>query len=194
MKKVFEFTNRQDFYDKCLYASVAHAIMVGEYSLLTDEIGWDSDNYLFQNMQGTRGVFSFTEDSFVCAIQNEANGFQNGMEKFDQNNKELVKFVESEVLPYLLVERENGDIKPFITSAFWGNEDIVSLASENEIMADSEGTLLPYVYEIDDVKRYWCDYYEMDDRQVKLVEELFNERRNNASVVISDEIISELKK
>ena len=61
-------------------------------------------------------------------------------------------------------------------------------------MADSEGTLLPYVYEIDDVKRYWCDYYEMDDRQVKLVEELFNERRNNASVVISDEIISELKK
>ncbi len=38
--------------------------MVGKYTLLSDEISWDGTSFLFQNMEGTRGVISFSEKNF----------------------------------------------------------------------------------------------------------------------------------
>ena len=73
MNTIFEFTDRTSVYSKCIFASICHAVMVGKYTLLSDEISWDGTSFLFQNMEGTRGVISFSEKNFLCGIQSEEN-------------------------------------------------------------------------------------------------------------------------
>ena len=51
MNTIFEFTDRTSVYSKCIFASICHAVMVGKYTLLSDEISWDGTNFLFQNME-----------------------------------------------------------------------------------------------------------------------------------------------
>lgn len=80
----FYFFEKNDLYKKCLYASIAHAVMTGKYPLLSDEIAWDGKNYLFQNMQGVRGVIAFYESGFVCSILNE-KGYIAGHDKVIHN-------------------------------------------------------------------------------------------------------------
>lgn len=58
MNIIFEFTDKTRLYSKCIYASICHAVMVGKYTLLSDEISWDGRNFLFQDMEGIRGVMS----------------------------------------------------------------------------------------------------------------------------------------
>ena len=66
MNIIFNFLNYALLYEKCMMASVAHAIMVGKYDLLSAEQSWDGLNYNFKNMGGIRGVISFTDDRYIC--------------------------------------------------------------------------------------------------------------------------------
>ncbi len=50
MNTIFEFTDRTSVYSKCIFASICHAVMVGKYTLLSDEISWDGTSFLFQNI------------------------------------------------------------------------------------------------------------------------------------------------
>ena len=68
---IFNFTNKNDILDKCIYASIMNAVMSGAYLSLSEEIAWDGNNYLFQNMEGIRGVIAFSNDIFVCGVRNE---------------------------------------------------------------------------------------------------------------------------
>lgn len=40
-------------------------------------------------------------------------------------------------------------------------------------MHKSDNILLPYLYEENDMKKYWRDYYEMNQEQWQIVEELY---------------------
>lgn len=55
MEKIFEFTQMNIIYNRCILASIAHAIMNGKYELLSSEQSWDDMNYLFQDFEGVRG-------------------------------------------------------------------------------------------------------------------------------------------
>ena len=78
-------------------ASIVHAIMVGKYNLLASEQSWDGANYNFQNMEGVRGVISFTEGEYICVIQNNEEYDESEIEDIplfaaidiDYSNKEL---------------------------------------------------------------------------------------------------------
>ena len=88
--------------------------MVGKYTLLSDEISWDGTNFLFQNMEVTREVISFSEKNFLCGIQNEGNYLEgeNNVENILLKDAELdtIYSVREEIFPYLLVEK-NGDLR-----------------------------------------------------------------------------------
>lgn len=196
MNTIFKFTNRNEFYKKCIYASIAHAVMVGRYDLLTDEISWDGNNYLFQNMEGTRGVFSFSDEGVVCALQNEEQyieGVSKIYEKMlDSTDKKLLKITEEEIIPYFLVDDDNSI--PGLTSLFWSfNDSFLSLMSEEIIMKSSSNILLPYLYEFDDLKKYWRDYYEADGEQMNLINSIFEKRMISNSFSIEADIVNKLK-
>lgn len=180
MNTIFAFTNKKDIYNKCLYASIAHAVMVGNYPLLSEEIAWDGSNYLFQNMEGVRGVIAFSNDFFMCGVQNQEK-YEKGVNEIvhkllDTAKEEIVKFAEEEIFPYFLIESENNDILA-LSTLFWLEDDlIVSCMIEEDVMKDSDNTLLPYLYEFDDLKKYWQDYYEHSDEQLNFIGDLYQKR------------------
>ena len=161
MNTIFEFTDRTSVYSKCIFASICHAVMVGKYTLLSDEISWDGTSFLFQNMEGTRGVISFSEKNFLCGIQSEENYLEgeNNIENTLLKDAELdiIYRVRGEIFPYLLVENDGDDI-PAISAIFWGEEEkICSDMNEKEFMHKSDNILLPYLYEEKDMKKYWTN-------------------------------------
>lgn len=185
MKRIFNFFDCNTLYKRCIIASIAHAIMVGEYDMLSAEQSWENKNYNFQNMENIRGVISFSHDYYVCVIQNNAT-FNNTIFNADINSilsnffqgadEETLQLARTEALLYMLVE-ENGKISPFISAAFWGKgSQNFSNQNEEDIIAISENTLLPLMCYEEDAKKYWKDYYEMNKDQYKMMESLYNRR------------------
>lgn len=188
MNTIFEFTDKVRIYNKCIFASICHAVMVGKYTLLSDEISWDGTNFLFQNMEGIRGVISFSQNNFLCGIQNEKYILvgENNIENILLTNADLdtIYRAREEIFPYLLVDND-GDGVPAISAIFWQKEGkICSDMNEKEFMHKSDNILLPYLYEEEDMKNYWRDYYEMNQEQEKIVEELFLKKMENERVLL----------
>ena len=188
MSKIFEFTNKTIIYKKCIFASICHAVMVGKYTLLSDEISWDGTTFLFQNMEGTRGAIFFDEKNFLCGIQNQENYLEgeNNIENTLLKNAELdtIYRVREEIFPYFLVE-DKGESIPALSVIFWGKENsICSDMNENEFMHKSDDILLPYLYEEKDMKKYWRDYYEMSQEYEQIVEELYLKKMRKKSFVL----------
>ena len=172
MNIVFDFLKYNTLYERCVMASVAHAIMVGKYNLLSSEQSWDGFNYNFQNMEGIRGVISFAEGEYICAIQNneecDESIEQHVPEILSGANAKIMNLAKEEALQYMLVNY-NGKSVPFITSAFWGSGDTnYSNQSEEQLIKSSEKTIMPFLYSEDDAKKYWKNYYEMTDEQIEL--------------------------
>lgn len=182
MNEVFKFTTKNKIYEKCVYASIAHSIMVGKYTLLSSEICWDENNFLFQNMEGTRGVIAFSNNEIVCGILDEENSSICGesdleREIFKDVENDIVDIIKEEVLPYLLVEIGNDSIPEVSTMFYSKNKKIYSHLSEKEFMKKSNNILLPYLYEESDMRRYWRDYYEINHEQEQLIEELVQQKK-----------------
>ncbi len=188
MNIIFEFTDKTRLYSKCIYASICHGVMVGKYTLLSDEISWDGTNFLLQDMEGIRGVMSFSNNIFLCGIQNEKNYLkgENNIESIllKDAGLDVISGIREEVFPYLLVESDEGDI-PVISAVFWGEEKIYSNMSEKEFMYKSDNILLPYLYEERDMKKYWRDYYEMNKEQEQIVDELYFKKMANSSFLLN---------
>ncbi|MCR5737706.1 MAG: hypothetical protein K6G64_08665 [Eubacterium sp.] len=197
MKKIFGFTNKKEIYQKCLYASVAHAVMVGKYDLLLDEIAWDEKNYLFQDMEGLRAVIAFGENLFMCGVQNRESKPEQKEKLIDMyfggNERENVQYAEDEIFPYFLEEIENED-GISISALFWGDDTVIlSKMDEKDIIKISGGILLPYLYNFSDLKKYWRDYYEASDEQFELIENVYQERLTKGQFDLKEKQKEKLK-
>lgn len=182
MNAIFDFMNYDTLYKRCVMASVAHAIMVGKYNLLSAEQSWDGINYSFQNMEGVRGVISFSEGGYICVIQNNGADevYTEGhvSEILCGANEKIVNLAKEEALQYMLVNY-NEKMVPFISTAFWGGRHTnYSNQSEEQIIKISEETILPFLYSKNDAKKYWKNYYEMTNEQIELVEDIYIRRIN----------------
>ena len=97
---------------------------------------------------------------------------------------DIIYRVREEIFPYLLVENDGDDI-PAISAIFWGEEEkICSDMNEKEFMHKSDNILLPYLYEEKDMKKYWRDYYEMNQEHEQIVEELYLKKMTNDSFLL----------
>lgn len=180
MNKIFGFLDYNSLYRRCIVASIAHAIMVGKYDLLSAEQSWQGSNYTFQNMEGVRGVISFSENYYVCVVQNSVSYNRYAANKiselFHGAEKNIIELAEDEALQYMLVNY-NGNNIPFISAVFWGiNDNNFSNQSEKEIIKLSEKIILPFLYSEEDAKKYWGNYYEMNEAQYKMMEDIYDRR------------------
>ena len=78
--------DRNQLWEGCILASIAHAIMVAHYPDISHEQSWDGFNYSVQDSSGTRGTITFHPNFLVGAFRNEnsekALEYKNAIEYF----------------------------------------------------------------------------------------------------------------
>lgn len=109
--------------DGCILASLAHAIMVAKYPFLANEHSWDGANYSVQDSEGQRGTITFLNGICVAAFRNDNSeriAWKERAEHFFQGaTSEVLQIANLETLQFLM-DKVDGTIRPFITTAFWG--------------------------------------------------------------------------
>jgi hypothetical protein len=172
----------EDLYSNCLLASIAHAIMVSQYPKLSNEHSWDSINYNFQNSDGIRGTITFQEEYCIAAFRDENslrldNLSKNSIKKFFKNApKKVIELAEEETLQYLL-ENVNNEIIPLITTCFWcvGNQ-LFSNDSIEDMISNGMSIIEYQMLEYNESLNKWVEYYEMNEEQITLLNNLHNKK------------------
>lgn len=196
MKKVFHGLNRDRLYQRCLLGSIAHAIMVGEYGLLSAAQSWDGQNYNFMDFEGVRGTISFSENQYVCVIQNIKSRITGEKEIFHEllygAGDEICNLAKNEALLYLLVEKNGGNV-PAATIAFWGNtQNTYSNMEEEKLLEESHQVIVPFICSEEEARKYWIADYEMKPEQAALAEEIYKQKICADSKLILNQSIKKI--
>ena len=113
---------------------------------------------------------------------------KDALDFFKGASDDMIQIAKDEALKYVLEDVE-GVVKPVVTAAFWGTwKQLFSTQSLVDIV-DNGGhiihtQLLPYNVAVDE----WCEYYELDTKQVNLINRLFEKKisSNGNTVKLSD--------
>lgn len=186
--------NRQQLWDGCLLAGIAHAIMVGEYPIMANEHSWDGLNYSVQDSSGQRGTVSFKDDCCVAAFRNDNSKRMSDSidikKYFKGADALIVQLANEEALQYLLDE-VNGEVKPVITTAFWGRENLITNDTIEGMMENGGNLLEAQVCGIPAAVQYWKDIYKMNDNQIKLMLSLYKKKSampNQTITLLKEEV------
>ncbi|MBG9796343.1 hypothetical protein O0555_08315 [Brevibacillus laterosporus] len=181
--------NKNNLWNGCILASVAHAIMVAHYPELSYEHSWDGKNYSVVDGSGGRGTITFNEKYVVGAFRNEninRTEFPTAMDFFTGAPHEILELAKNETLEYLLEEDEDGMSSPSITTAFWGDNDTITSIDNFVRLIQYGGYLLERQFmEHESAIESWRDYYEMTTEQVDLLKSIYARKVNNPDVNIT---------
>lgn len=183
---------KEQLWQGCRLASIAHAIMVAHYPEISNEHSWDGINYSTQDSSGTRGTITFSDKYYVGAFRNDNSERLNNKEgvfKYNQYFKrvpqDIIKLSEEEALQYLL-EDINGKIIPVITTAFWGDEIGGFSNDKFDDFIENGGFLLEVqMMEIDKAINEWKEYYEMTQQQVDLLINIYKRKEISQNEIIT---------
>ncbi|MDE6593978.1 MAG: hypothetical protein K2K57_13080 [Oscillospiraceae bacterium] len=195
MNRIFNTITAEKFYQRCIYAAVAHGIMNGKFPDLSAEQSWDGSNYSFMNFCGVRGTVSFSDKAFVCIFRNDRDfiiGAENLCSAFLKGaDEKLLGLARNEAMLYLL-DDNNGKVAPAASAAFWSSGGhICSNQTESELFELSEETLIPFTLDNKKFAEYWADYLEMTDEQKETVNEIYKLRIDSKGRIILNNIIRE---
>lgn len=173
--------NPQQLYEGCIQAAVTHAVAVGMYPELNYEHSWDGINYCMNDSQGCRATITFHKEYIIAVFQdaNKVKGNTDALSFFDGAPREITEIAENEALQYVL-DDVDGVVKPVVTAAFWGTWDKLNSVQSFDSIVENGGhiihsQLLPY----NDAMDEWRDYYDLDSKQISLIQKLFNAKINS---------------
>ncbi|OCA83706.1 hypothetical protein A8L44_12605 [Bacillus sp. FJAT-27986] len=176
----------KQLWEGCILASIAHAIMVEQFPFLSNEHSWDDINYNVQDSNGIRGTVTFVENKLVAAFRND-NRISSDIEAlkyFQGAPKDIIKIAKEETLQYLL-EEVNGTVVPLITTAIWGDETgLLSINTSEELYENGGGILKRQLMDTNSAIQSWKEYYEMNEEQVNLLENLYQRKLLNPDKII----------
>ncbi|WP_236344199.1 hypothetical protein [Paenibacillus plantiphilus] len=184
--------DREKFWNGCILAVIAHAVMTAHYPEFSFEQSWDGINYNVQNGAGTRGTITFHDELIVAAFRNEQSGrlhrndlTQTAQKSLHNAPSAVYEVAMSETLQYLLDELD-GQTIPLITTLFYCvNGDFVSNDNIEDLFEHGaeiiQTQLLGYT---DEAMKRWQDYYEMTQEQSDLVLSLFHRKLQNPGTEI----------
>lgn len=179
--------NRQNIWQGCILASIAHAIFVANNPDFAYEHSWDGDHYSTNDGQGCRGTVTFGQDFFVVGFRNE-EFFEETMEANDlliEAPEKVQKMAVDDTFQYLLDDIE-GVILPVVTTVLWGDDRQSFSSHQYEKMMDRGSSLLDIQasgYEAG--LAYWEEYYELTERQLVLLETLYHSKIEHPSQTIT---------
>lgn len=170
-------------WEGCILVSIAHAIMVSKYPLLSFEHSWDKFNYNIQDGNGKRGTITFYNNYCVAAFRNEKSYRMKEvinnceyLEKYFYNcEDDIFKVAKNETLQYLLDDTNYG-IYPCITSIFWGKLDsnkVYSNDTLNDIFFNGGDLIRYHLLKYNDAIDRLIDIYNMNNNQIILLEKIF---------------------
>jgi hypothetical protein len=173
--------HRENLWEGCILASIAHAIMVAHYPELSNEQSWDDINYNVQDSSGARGTISFHPNYLVGAFRKEFSEreYKNAFDYFNSAPEEVNQLAVNETLQYLLDEID-GDTVPVITTAFWGGVDGTYSNDNFEDFIENGGFLIErQAKDIETAIIEWEEYYEMSKSQINLLRSIFERKISN---------------
>ncbi|MED4531253.1 hypothetical protein [Metabacillus fastidiosus] len=175
--------NKNNLWNGCMLASIAHAIMVAHYPELSYEHSWDGINYSVVDDSGGRGTVTFSDKYCIAAFRNDnvtCTECSTAIDFFKGAPREVLRLAESETLEYLLEEGEDGISNPSITTAFWADGDnVISIDSIVKIIQNGGYLLERQLTEYEAAVKSWQTYYEMTNQQVALVESIYAKKIKN---------------
>ena len=180
----------KQLYEGCIQAAITHAIAVGMYPELNYEHSWDNMNYCMNNAQGCKATITFHKKYVIGVFQDvdKIDCHKNALVFFDEAPEEVIKIAENETLQYVL-ENVNGVEKPVISAAFWGTWDkLYSLQSFDSIVENGGHIIRSQLLPFNEAMEEWRDYYDLDLKQISLIQKLFNETlgSNGEAVFLQD--------
>ncbi|MFC4410616.1 hypothetical protein ACFOZY_09345 [Chungangia koreensis] len=180
---------REQIWRGSILASIAHAIMVSHFPEIANEHSWDGMNYSVQDSAGTRGTISFHSEYCVAAFRNE-NSYRMSSGEISSNvyfkgaPPQIIELAETEALQYLL-DNVNGHISPVITTAFWGIKNQLFACDKHDLLIENGGFILErHVMDLSDSIDAWVEYYDMNEKQVTLMNSIFKRKISNPKEII----------
>ncbi|GAB2024487.1 hypothetical protein [Lactovum odontotermitis] len=179
---------RMNLKTACLYAIIAHAISLLKNPELDYEQSWDGINYSQVNGQGARGTVSFSEQIVVGVFRNENlhQSYRPAENYIAGADKKFEELAENETFQYLLDDLSHyspgsgkKEIKPVITTAFWGEDELLSNDTVAEFKLHSDGLLDFAFLNQKEQKEYWKEYCELTPEEMDLVENIFKIKQNH---------------
>lgn len=188
--------NPNQLYEGCIQAAITHAVAVGMYPELNYEHSWDGINYCMNDSQGCKATITFHNEYMIAVFQDieKVNWNIDALTFFDGASNEIIEIAQNEALQYVLDEVD-GVVKPVITAAFWGTWDRLNSVQSFDDIVKNGGhiirfQLLPY----NDAMNEWRDYYDLDSKQILLIQKLFDTKitSNGEEIILNDDEIKVL--
>ena len=185
--------NPTQLYEGCIHAAITHAVAVGMYPELNFEHFWDGINYCMNDSRGCKATITFHTKYIIAVFQDieKVDWNIDALSFFDGASNEIIEVARNEALQYMLDEND-GVVKPVVTAAFWGTWDRLNSKQTVADIIKSGGhiirsQLLPY----NDAMNEWRDYYDLDSKQISLIQKLFNAKISSSgkSLILHDEEI-----
>lgn len=180
----------------CILASISHAIMVAQYPELSNEHSWDGMNYNVQDSSGGRGTITFHSEycagAFYCDYSNpilDINEYFNGI------SIDVVKLLNNETLQYLLGEF-NGEVRPIITTAFWGTKNqLYSRDTFEEVIQKGGFLVRNQTQQLENSIEIWKEYYDMNEQQCTLLRTIYEQKiaHPNQKTILKKDDISKIE-
>jgi hypothetical protein len=177
---------KENLWEGCILASIAHAIMVAHYPEFSNEQSWDGINYNVQDSSGARGTITFHPNYLVGAFRNEFSEreYLDALNYFKSASEEINQLAVHETLQYLLDDID-GETVPVITTAFWGGDDGTYTNDNFEDFIENGGFLIKSQSKnIETAINEWKEYYEMSESQINLLRSIFERKIINPNVEI----------
>lgn len=173
---------REQIWKGCMFAAIAHAIMVAHFPEFSHEHSWDGINYNVQDTEGIRGTVTFGPDYIVAAFRDEhsdrlaGNEVRAAADYFRGAPDEVLELANSETLQYLLDEVD-GQVKPLITGSFWTTANRTYTLNRQEELYKGGLSILEYqLMEPDEALEAWKENYGMTDEQCELLLSVYNRK------------------
>lgn len=178
--------NPTQLYEGCVQAAITHAVAVGMYPELNYEHSWDGINYCMNNTQGCRATITFHNEYVIAVFQDigKTDWNRDALSFFDGASKEIIEIAQNEALQYVLDEI-NGVVKPVVTAAFWGTWDkLYSTQPLASIIENGAHIIRSQLLHYNNAMNEWRDYYDLDSKQISLIQKLFHAKINASGEVV----------
>lgn len=178
--------NPKQLYKGCLLAAITHAVTVGEYPELNYEHSWDGINYCMNNSQGCRATIPFHPECIVAVFRekSQVDGNTDMMDILTGIPDSILSVAKQKALQYALDDM-NGEVKPVITVAFWGDwETLYSSQSWEEFLMKGGDILHHQLLDETSAFQAWDEEYGLNDQQMELIQSLLQKKLKNKGQII----------
>ncbi|PGO24123.1 hypothetical protein CN984_22245 [Bacillus cereus] len=175
--------SKEQLWKGCILKSIAAAIFVAHAPDFSHESSWDGFNYSMQDSQGGQGTITFHPNYTIVCIQDvnseRIDEWIDAANYFEGAPSEVLEIAKEEALQYVLEEVE-GETVPFITTAFWIDDNGAYSIDSFEEMEEHGGFLLEIpLLDTESAMERLEEEYELTEEQLELLQVVYERKIQN---------------